>query len=106
MSDNTILDTLYQVIMGGLVMPLVSWLKAKLPTDFPLQTTLLSAVLSIGTVFVLNRLFTLNMPWEEIINYALGTFASATAWHAVKKTGQETKAPAPTPSVMTSEVTE
>jgi hypothetical protein len=109
MSENPILDGLYQLIMGGLIMPVVSWIKAKLPTDFPLQTTVVSAVLSVGVVFLINKLFTLNMDWNAIIQYALGTYAAATLAHSMKKTGQETnlaKTPAGTPSVSTPAVVE
>lgn len=91
MTDSTILDMIYAAMMSGLVMPLVSWIKAKLPTDFPLQTSLISIGLSILIVFTVNKMFTLGMDWNAIIQYAGGTFAGATLLHSAKKTGQEAK---------------
>ena len=83
------LKMLFPVISGGLVVPLVSWIKAKIPTDLPIQQPIIALVLNAGLVYLLSLWLYPDISMEMLITLALGGQVSSQFIHSVKKTGQE-----------------
>lgn len=89
MDSNPVVDLLWPIITGSIIVPVVGWIKGKLPNDFPVQGVVFQSILSIGIVFLLSQAFSTGWTWQQIITYALGTFASASAVHAIVKTNKK-----------------
>ena len=83
------LSYLYPLVSGSFIVPLVAWIKAKLPADFPLTAPAISGILNLGIMWGLAQLFAPTMSFEAIIAYALGgQFTSQIAhsgWKTTKK---------------------
>jgi len=84
--EHETLDLIWPIIAGGLVVPIVGWVKAKLPADFPLQSTVISAAISIFAMWGLSQILAPDMTWQQIVQYALGTQVIAQFVHAGVKT--------------------
>lgn len=89
MESNPVVDLLWPIITGSIIVPVVAWIKTKLPNDFPVQGVVIQSILSIGAVYLISQAFHTGWDWQAIITYALGTFASASAVHAVVKTSNK-----------------
>ena len=83
------LQYLYLVLSGMIVVPIVSWLKSKLPTDFPLQQPAIAGILNSLLVYGLSQWFYPGMTIEQIITLALGAQVVSQFTHGTKKTYQE-----------------
>lgn len=83
------LKMLFPVVSGGLVVPLVSWIKAKIPNDLPIQQPVLSLILNAGAVYLLSLWLYPEITMETLIALALGGQVSSQFVHSLKKTGQE-----------------
>jgi len=85
MELNPLFLTVYGALQAGLVMPLVQWLKSKLPGTFPVQPVLYTAALSFGVAWLLSTWLQPGIPIEQIAAYALGgQFVSQTTHATVK----------------------
>ena len=82
------LKLLYPFITGALVVPLVTWIKTKLPKDFPIQSVFISAVLNFGVVYFLAGAFAPELTMPAIINLAFGAQVTSQIVHAGVKTKQ------------------
>ncbi len=86
-------NMLWSLLSAGLIMPLVQWIKGKIPVDLPISTQLISAGLSFGTVYGLSQLFMPEMTMEKMLTYAMGTHITAQTVHAVTKTKKKNSLP-------------
>ena len=79
------LELLWPVVTGAFIVPITTWLKSKLPTDFPLQSNLISAALSIAIMALVKTYFIPEWTWEMTITFALGTQVVSQLTHSTKK---------------------
>ena len=86
------LNLLYPLLTGAVVVPIVSWIKLKLPTDFPIQSTVLAGLLNIIIIYALAQLFAPDMTWEQIIQFSLGAQVTSQFVHAGVKSNNKLKA--------------
>lgn len=80
------LNILYPIVTGSFVVPLTSWLKKKLPTDFPLTAPAISGILNLGIMWGLAQLFAPSMSFEAVLAFALGGQFTSQVGHAGWKT--------------------
>ena len=83
------LNLLFPIATGSIVVPLVAWIKAKLPGDFPLQAPVIAGILNAFIMWGLAQLLAPQMTGVEIIQLAFGAqvmsqFGHA-GWKATKK---------------------
>ncbi len=86
-------NALWIMASGGLIMPLVQWIKGKIPKDLPISTQLISGALSFGAVYGLAHFFVPEMTTNEMLTYAMGTHITAQGVHAVAKTKKKNSLP-------------
>lgn len=80
------LNLLYPIITGSLIVPIVTWIKSKLPEDFPLQSVVIASALNLLAIWGLSEVLSLNLTLEQIIAYGLGGQVTSQIVHAGKKT--------------------
>ena len=80
------LQSLWGLITGVFVSPIVQWVKQKLPADLPITPVMLNFLLSVLLVKGIAALTMPEVTWNQILNLALQSFATATALHAGKNT--------------------
>lgn len=79
-------NMLWALLSAGLIVPLVQWIKKRIPKDIPISTHLISAGLSFGVVYGLARLFVPEMTTNEMLVYAMGIQITSQTVHAAAKT--------------------
>ena len=82
MDATVFFNTLWPLISTGLIVPVTQWLKSKMPGDWPVQATLISAVLNFLTIILLNMALSMGLTLEAMIPYITAGFALSTAGHA------------------------
>ena len=80
------LSYLFPLVSGSFIVPLVSWIKLKLPADFPLTAPAISGILNLGVMWGLAQLFAPTMSFEAVLAYALGGQSASQIAHAGWKT--------------------
>lgn len=86
---NEALNAVWMVVVGGLIVPLVNWIKMKLPSDFPVQSVVISAILSFAAMYGLAQILQPDLPLMDIITYALGANFTAQVTHAGVKSAKK-----------------
>ena len=76
----------WPVVLGGFILPMATWIKKKLPTDFPVQSVFIALVLSFLIAWGASKLLFPAATWNEIITLALGTQVFSQITHASNKT--------------------
>ena len=79
-------NMLWSLASAGVIMPLVQWIKGKIPKDLPISTQIISAVLSFGMVYGLAYFFVPEMTTNEMLTYAMGAHIASQTVHAMVKT--------------------
>ena len=67
------LNLIWPIVAGGVIVPLVAYIKKYLPGDFPVQPVVYTAALAIGTTWLLTRWLVPEMTLQDCIPYALGS---------------------------------
>lgn len=80
---------LFSIVAAGLIVPLVEYIRKKLPGDFPIQAPLYAAVLSVGAAWGLSKWVAPTMTMDEVIQLSLGTQVLSQFFHSIWKTKQE-----------------
>lgn len=88
MDSTTFFNILWPTI-AAFIAPLVMWVKAKLPGDWPIRTVLLSALFNGAALLALNELLEMNIPLAEMWPYITGMIVTSQAVHAAKKTAKK-----------------
>jgi len=76
----------WPVLSAALIVPIVDWLKGRLPDDWPIRSYAISLILSVLVAWGAAAIFAPETPLKDIILWVLGTQAAAQGIHAVKKT--------------------
>ena len=92
---NESLSAIWPVVSGVMIVPVVAWIKTKLPVDFPLTAPFFSAVISLVVMYALAQGLVPDMPWQDIITFTLGSMAVAQGTHATTKTVKKLNGGAP-----------
>lgn len=89
MSPQAIMEMVWPALAAPIVMPLVQWVKKKIPKDLPLLSSFLAVILSGLFVWGIDWFFSLDLTRFELAGYTLGSnFASQKAhsiWKTLKK---------------------
>ena len=67
------LSLIFPLVVAGLIVPIVAWLKAKLPTDLPIRAPMIALVFSGGAMWGLAEWLAPGMSRDALIQYTLGT---------------------------------
>lgn len=80
------IELILSFVSGGITLPLATWIKAHLPTDFPIQSVVISAILNFVIIYVLTIFVDPNISMKDIITLALGGQFISQLGHSVVKT--------------------
>ena len=80
------LNLLFPIVTGSFIVPITTWLKSKIPVDFPLTAPAISGLLNLFAMWGLAQLFAPTMSFEAILAFALGGQFTSQFFHAGVKT--------------------
>ena len=84
--ENETIQLLLSVMAGGLTIPLAAYIKAKLPTDFPIQSVVIASGLNLLMVWLIGMAVAPELTFVQLIPYALGAQVTSQLGHSIKKT--------------------
>ena len=80
---------IWPIITGSLIVPLVAWIKNRVPVDFPIGIPIITAALNCVAVWILGLIFAPDTPYLDLWPLiGLGQMTTQ-AGHALKKTGDK-----------------
>lgn len=80
---------IWPILTGSLIVPMVGYIKSKLPKDFPLQAPLMTMLINILIMAALFLILKIPMDWGEIVKLALAGQVASQLTHAGIKTSKK-----------------
>lgn len=74
-----------------LIIPVVNWIKKKIPKDFPISTDIISGIISFIVIYVLKIAFFPELDTMTMLLIALGLWKVNGTAHALAKTVKKNK---------------
>ena len=82
-------ELVWPVVVGSVISPVTTWIKSKLPQDFPVQAALISLVLSGLAAWGLSAIFAPEMTLQQVVSWALTVQVGSQLTHSIVKTRKE-----------------
>lgn len=86
MDADTLLNLLWPALVGSILMPLVQWIKVKIPKDLPLTPAFLTLALGLGLIALVDFVAGTGLPWSVMVAQVLALQVGGQMSHATVKT--------------------
>lgn len=80
------INVLWPLLTGSLIVPIIAWLKPKLPADLPFLWFVAQALLNIGALAGLQAIFKVPIDWPILLSLATAGMATTNGVHSAWKT--------------------
>ena len=89
MTAETFFYTIWPTVSTFLIVPLTTWLKGKMPGDWPLQASGITLVANVLSIYLLVNIMGLGYTFEQMWPFMVAGIAVSTTAHSALKTARK-----------------